>query len=140
MSSVQVFQPSSNELLKVSDILSDPNRFNNEHITTTAQGWVLDASAYKNYSIDQSGIQSFKRTKIEKDKCSGSVSSESNSLSIIESANASFVTLRKLFIHRSREGKVCKSVDSLKIRVDKSKAENLPFLVSTILERNLLKG
>lgn len=124
--------------LKSQQILKNPSLFNSEEITTTPVALDISKATFIDHENNLDSIKSFKKISIHKNKLTGSVKSSVNTLNVIERNGTSFLTLRNLDLTRI-ESITSKSISSVKLKIDKNKKAHLPFLISALLDRNLLQ-
>ena len=93
---------------------------------------------YSEYSDDFGSVRSFKKLSVDKDRETGEVQSDIKTIKIVERDGVNFLSLKKFSVNRKGDQKTSNSLNSMRLRLDKDKEGNLPFLVSTLLDRNLL--
>lgn len=130
----------SNELISTTtlEVISNPSSFNKENISLTKSTLDIDKGVYSEYSDDYGSVKSFKKVVVDKNRDTGHVNSDIKTINIIERNGVNFLSLKKFSVTRDASKKVSNFTNSLRLRLDKEKERNLPFLVSTLLERNLL--
>lgn len=130
----------SNSLVHSSEeILMNPRVFNSQDLSIDKSGFALKKDNFSEYSDSFGTVKSFKKMTIDKDRISGVVRSNIKTLSIVEREGTNFITVRSFDSDRDSSNNVSNSIDSIKIRIDKSKEKSLPVLVCALMERNLLK-
>ena len=124
--------------IKSQEIIKNPVLFNNENVSLTRSKLDINKGVYSEYSDDFGSVKSFRKLSVDKDRQTGEVNSDIKTIKIVERDGVNFLSIKKLSIQRNGSEKTSNSVNSLRIRLDKNKEGNLPFLVSTLLDRNLL--
>lgn len=124
--------------IKSKEILKNPTLFNEENVSITKAKLDIDKGTYSEYSDDFGSVKSFKKLSVDKDRETGDVNSDIKTIKIVERDGVNFLSMKKLSVCRTGTKKVSNISNSLRLRLDKDKEGNLPFLVSTLLDRNLL--
>lgn len=124
--------------LKTQGIVENPVLFNSENVSITKSNLDIAKGVYSEYSDEYGSVKSFKKVQVDKDRETGEVNSDIQTIKIVERDGVNFLSLKKLSVSRNKETKTSNFTNSLRLRLDKDKEGNLPFLVSTLLERNLL--
>tara|TARA_B110000211_G_C13957633_1_gene499051 strand:+ start:75 stop:491 length:417 start_codon:yes stop_codon:yes gene_type:complete len=119
------------------EVLENPLLFNSKVINFSTKSLSISKASYSEYSDSFGSVKSFRKIEIDKSKSSGLVKTNIRTLSISKSNETNYLTLRNLDLTRL-DVKTSKSINSIKIRIDKTKESCLPLLVSTLLDRNLL--
>jgi len=130
----------SNELISTTtlEVISNPLSFNKEKVSLTKSTLDINKGVYSEYSDDYGSVKSFKKVVVDKNRDTGHVNSDIKTVNIIERNGVNFLSLKKFSVTRDASKKVSNFTNSLRLRLDKEKESNLPFLISTLLERNLL--
>lgn len=124
--------------LKTQEIIKNPVLFNTENVSITKSNLDIEKGVYSEYSDEFGSVKSFKKVEVDKDRETGEVNSDIQTIKIVERDGVNFLSLKKFSVNRSKDSKTTNSTNSLRLRVDKDKEGSLPLLVSTLLERNLL--
>lgn len=124
--------------LKTQEIIKNPVLFNSENVSITKSNLDIDKGVYSEYSDEFGSVKSFKKVQVDKDRETGEVNSDIQTIKIVERDGVNFLSLKKMSFSRNKDSKTTNFSNSLKLRLDKDKEGSLPLLVSTLLERNLL--
>lgn len=123
------------------NFLVNPSAFNSESVNITRNYLDVKKDQFVDYTDDFGSVKSFKKISIEKDRNTGIVNTKLRTIKITTRSGNQFLSVKNMELQRqNNNGNVAKEIDSLRIKIKKGAEQNIPFLVSTLLERSLSLG
>lgn len=77
--------------LKTQEIIQNPVLFNSENVSITKSNLDIDKGVYSEYSDDYGSVKSFKKVQVDKDRETGEVNSDIQTIKIVERDGVNFL-------------------------------------------------
>lgn len=123
------------------NFLVNPSAFNSESVNINRNYLDVKKDQFVDYTDNFGSVKSFKKISIEKDRNTGIVNTKLRTIKITNRSGNQFLSVKNMELQRqNNNGNVAKEIDALRIKIKKGTEQNIPFLVSTLLERSSLHG
>lgn len=119
-------------------LIKEPGLFQNRDLYISKNLIELQDQNFNTFESALGEVKTYKSTNLRKDRLSGEVVTEINSVNITKSSGKNYLSIKKFTTTRNAACKVNNTIDSLKLTISKEKQQYLDFIASALLERNLL--